>query len=103
MTDKAEFRYVVRCDLASCDREAEFKVAAIWSDGTLTELKPYGFACERHVRELFKLAEERHRLCRLGPGESLGPLRVYRLESGRRDSELQVAEEVEAALKDAQG
>ncbi len=93
-----DFCYVPTCDLWNCQRPAAYKIAAIWTDGVLTELKPYGLACPDHVGELFREVRLRHERCKLAPGESLGPLRIYLLCPGRRDSQLEIATDVERQL-----
>jgi len=94
-TEKA-WRYVVRCDL--CDREAMYKVAAVWSDGLMSELKTYALACAEHVAELYERAQRRRGTYRPSAPEQIGVLGVYVLERGKRDRELRRARELEEQL-----
>lgn len=90
--------YVVRCGAQGCGGEAVYKLASQWSDGTLEELKPYGFFCQVHLREMFEKARHRHSQCRLAEGETLGPVRIYKLQRGARDQALERLPDVEESL-----
>ena len=90
--------YVVRCGAQGCSQEAVYKIASEWSDGTLAELKPYGFSCQEHLREQFERARQRRDQCRLAEGETLGPVGVYKLQRGTRDRALERLADMEAAI-----
>lgn len=82
------FHYRPECHVAGCPAPASFKVAAVWSDGTSRELKNYGLACADHVQALETRALASREGLRLAEGESVGPVRSYLLEPGRRDTDL---------------
>src|SRR5271166_2137159 len=88
MVEEQVFRYRSRCSHPSCNQPALFKVGAVWSDGTSRELKNYGLTCETH--RLAQLQRARHNRdgLRLAEGETVGSVALFRLESGRRDTEL---------------
>lgn len=89
-------RYEVRCAAEGCQELAQYKIAAEWSDGTTSELKTYGLACEQHLAGLFRRGHEKRSHCRIVEGESLSPPRIFRLNTGCRDRQLQRAPELEA-------
>ena len=80
---------VVRCSLEHCKEPAAYKVAAQWSDGRFSELKSYGFACSDHLGLAFGQAEERRSDHKVGHGETLEELAIYKFEQGKRDRVLQ--------------
>ena len=80
------FTYVPRCCLPGCERPAQFKLAAIWSDGAFDELKTYGFSCEVHIQTLKDAAEERRKWVRLLDGESLDTIQPYPLQPQPNDA-----------------
>lgn len=80
---------VVRCSLPHCNQPAAYKIAAHWSDGTVSELKSYGFACSDHLGSVFREAEDRHHAHVPGPGETVEEIAIYRFEQGKRDRQLQ--------------
>jgi len=82
------YRYRTTCDAEDCERDARFKVAAPWSDGTWTELKNFGVYCEEHAEEELQAARERIRGIHLATGETVGEVQLYKLASGCRDREL---------------
>lgn len=88
--------YRVVCTWAGCTQAAEYKIAAQWSDGSFMELKPYCFACARHVGELYQRAKQKQAECRLSPGESLGPVSIYRFYPNLGDRQLEPLEEPES-------
>jgi hypothetical protein len=71
--------YVVHC---SCGKQATFKIAAVWSDGTLCELKTYALCCAQCVRQHYQQAKTRRTCCRLTPGETLEAPWIYELATG---------------------
>lgn len=82
------FRYQPICSSRDCGQPASYKVAAAWSNKTSHELKNYGLACEAHRDSLLAEAKIRQKGLALAEGESLGPVGLYSLQSGRRDAEL---------------
>jgi hypothetical protein len=86
------FHYIPKCSEPKCDRPAEFKVGAVWSDGTSRELKNYGLACEDHRHSQLERARKHRDGLRLADGESVGPVALFVLEAGRRDTELALAD-----------
>jgi hypothetical protein len=88
MIREGPFHYRPICASPGCSEPAAFKIAARWSDGTSQELKSYGLVCERHRRDGIDRARHRSASLRLAEGEVVGPVAVFRLESGRRDSDL---------------
>lgn len=80
--------YVVRCSASGCSEAAEFKIAARWTDGTLVELKPYGFACRKHKEPMLEQSRQRRAECRLSEGEQLDPVIAYPFAAGKLDSEM---------------
>jgi hypothetical protein len=88
MAEDRVFHYLPRCSAPSCDQPATFKIGALWSDGTSRELKNYGLSCEAHRQAQLERARRNRDGLRLADGETVGPIALFRLESGRRDSEL---------------
>ena len=82
-------RTVVRCSLEGCRAPAAYKIAADWSEGKDPELKSYGFACSEHIGPVFRDAEQRHRVYKPAPGESVEEIGIYKYEQGKRDRQLQ--------------
>ena len=80
---------VVRCSLAACREPAAYKIAAQWSQGSLSELKTYGFACSDHLGPVFRDAEDRNQDYEPGPGEVVEEIAIYKYENGKRDRLLQ--------------
>ena len=91
-------RYVVRCTAEDCQDAAGYKIAAEWSDGTLSELKTYGLACDRHLDLLLRRAREKRGRCRLAEGETLSDPRVFRLGTAQHDRELVRLPELETRV-----
>lgn len=91
MVEDRCFHYRPRCSAPDCEEAATYKVGAIWTDGTSRELKNYGLACEVHRDSLFDRAKRHRDGLRLADGETVGPVTLYRLEPGRRDTELSQA------------
>jgi hypothetical protein len=80
---------VVHCTLAGCAEPAAYKIAAMWSDGSFSELKSYGFACSDHLGAVFREAEQRREAYAPRPGETLEEIAIYKYEHGKRDRQLQ--------------
>ena len=85
----------VRCETPGCGAPADYKVAAIWQGNGFTELKTYGFACAQHLGATFRSADERRARYQAAPGETLGPIAIYRCEPGKPGWKLQRLEELE--------
>ena len=90
--------YQVFCYADECKNLAEYKIAARWSDGLVSELKTYGLCCTDHLADWFARARARQQACRLTPGETLEEPGVYRVERGLRDQALQRLTELEHSL-----
>ncbi|MCI0640559.1 MAG: hypothetical protein L0Y72_06450 [Gemmataceae bacterium] len=90
--------YPLYCYTKNCKHEAEYKIAARWSDGLQSELKTYGLVCADCLADWFWTARDKHKRCRLAPGETLEPPGVYHLERGLRDQKLQRLTDVEERL-----
>lgn len=82
------FRYQPSCSAFSCDRPALYKIGATWSDGSSRELKNYGLACELHRDSRLAAARQHHDILKLSDDETVGPVKVYVLQPGCRDTEL---------------
>jgi hypothetical protein len=80
--------YVVRCYAKCCAREAQFKIAARWSDGVTSELKTYFLSCPDCLPTLYPEACVKKAACRLAQGETLGEPQVFEMIRGKRDREL---------------
>jgi hypothetical protein len=80
--------YPVLCHARGCRREAQYKIAARWSDGQTHELKTYSLCCSDCLATELSSAEARYAVCRLAPGETLTRPEVYDFVRGIRDSEL---------------
>ena len=83
------YHSVVHCSHPGCPEPAGYKIAARWSDGTISELKTYGFACSNHLGAVFRDAEARHNASPPSPGETVEELAIFRYEQGKRDRQLQ--------------
>ena len=79
----------IQCSCHACQQPASYKIAAHWSDGSFSELKSYGFACSEHVGTVFREAEQRRRVYRPAPGETIEEIAIYKFDPGRRDRQLQ--------------
>ena len=88
MAEVREFCNRPKCSHPSCDQPALFKVGAVWSDGTSRELKNYGLTCETHRQSQLERARHNRDGLRLAEGESVGPVALFVLEPGCRDTEL---------------
>ena len=91
MVEDRPFSYRPKCSHPSCNQPALFKVGAVWSDGTSRELKNYGLTCEAHRMSILERARHSRDGLRLAEGETVGPVALFKLEPGRRDTELVLA------------
>jgi hypothetical protein len=88
MAQDRPFRYDPTCSALDCKQPAVFKIAAVWSDGTSRELKNYGLACSAHRGTQLEAARRHRAGLKLADGETVGPVCLFLLEQGRRDTEL---------------
>lgn len=86
------FQYRPTCSDPGCIEPAVYKVGAVWSDGTSRELKNYGLACEAHRHSQLERARTHRDGLHLADGESVGPVTLFVLDSGRRDRDLNQVE-----------
>jgi hypothetical protein len=94
--------YQVFCYTKGCKNPAQYKIAARWSDGVVSELKTYGLCCEECLAKWLLRGRESHKACRLIPGETLEPPGIYLLQRGQRDQVLQRLPELEERLLPAE-
>jgi hypothetical protein len=87
--------YQLYCYTKDCKNPAQYKIAAKWSDGVVSELKTYGLCCDDCLSKWFLRGRERYQACKLIPGETLDPPGIYRLERGHRDQVLPRLSELE--------
>ena len=80
---------LVRCSHDGCKEPATYKLAAPWSDGSFSELKTFGHACNDHLGDVFQDAEGRREAYPPTPGETVEEIGIYKYEQGRRDRQLQ--------------
>jgi hypothetical protein len=90
--------YFVRCYLPNCPREAEYKIASLWSDGMTSELKTYSLCCEECLPKAFQLSHQKQQACRTAVVETLLPPGIYRIRRGLRDHQLERLGELEGKL-----
>jgi len=88
MAEDRVFSYGPKCSHPNCGQPALFKVGAVWSDGTSRELKNYGLTCETHRQPQLERARRNRDGLRLADGETVGPVALFVLQAGRRDTEL---------------
>lgn len=81
--DDWNFRYQPGCAAPDCDRPPVVKIAAVWSNGPLQELKNYGLACQEHCDRLLALAAERRRGLAISDDEQVGPVQAIALPASR--------------------
>ncbi len=81
--------YQVYCSSPDCKNAAEFKIAARWSDGVVSELKTYALCCGEHLGPCFRAARARQKTARLAPGETLEPPGIFHMQRGQRDQALE--------------
>jgi hypothetical protein len=90
----------VYCTDEQCkDQVATYKIAAEWSGGGPRELKTFGFANDECLDRVVRSAVERAGRIRLAEGESLGPMRIYKLEPKLHDYELERMTDLEAKYR----
>lgn len=79
------------CSMPDCPDPAAYKIAAPWRGGGFSELKEYALSCPDHVAPTLAEARRRSRAYQyqLVEGEEVGEIGVYRLDDGRRDSQLE--------------
>jgi len=80
---------IVRCSLPECHGPATYKIAALWSGGSFSELKTYGFACSDHLGPVFRDSEQRQHAYQPAPGETVEEIAIFKYEQGKRDRQLQ--------------
>jgi hypothetical protein len=90
--------YQVFCYSKDCKNLAQYKIAARWSDGVVSELKTYGLCCEECLPQWFQRGLDHHRACQLTPGETLEAPGIFRLQHGQRDQALERVTELEGRL-----
>lgn len=86
----------VHCGAPACENAAEYKIAAPWSTGKLSELKSYGLACEGHISSAFRDARRRAKIHAFSPEEKVGEIGIYAYERGKHDRELVRRKELES-------
>jgi len=86
------------CYTPGCGSLAEYKIAARWSDGVISELKTYSLSCESCLASQFPIAVVKRAECPQTEGEILDDPRIYRLVRGGRDRTLEPCPELEAGL-----
>jgi len=90
--------YQLYCYTKDCKHPAQYKIAARWSDGVVSELKTYGLCCEECLAKWFQRGRQRFEACKLIPGETLEPPGIFLLQRGQRDQTLQRQTELEERL-----
>jgi hypothetical protein len=90
--------YQVFCYTKGCKNPAEYKIAARWSDGVVSELKTYALCCEDCLPNWLQGGRDRQKACRLTPGETLEVPGIYRLQHGKRDQALQRLSDLEEKI-----
>ena len=80
-------RTIVTCSMSDCQKPAQYKLGAPWSNGRVSELKNYGLACEEHLGPLFRSAEDRRAQYKAAPGETIDHIHIYRYETGQLDKQ----------------
>jgi hypothetical protein len=95
--------YPIYCYGKGCERLAEYKIAARWSDGVTQELKTYALTCAECLPASFRRSRQKQAACHLAPGEVLDSPGIYRLERGRRDQHLERLADLEERLRQEPG
>ena len=90
--------YQVFCYTKGCKNPAQYKIAARWSDGVVSELKHYGLCCEDCLAKWFLRGRESQKTCQLIPGETLDAPGIFLLQRGQRDQVLQRLPELEERM-----
>lgn len=86
------------CCTPGCGESAEYKIAARWSDGVISELKTYALSCGACLAAHYPVAVAKKRECPQTEGEVLDDPRIYRLVRGERDRSLEACPQLEAGL-----
>jgi len=92
--------YQVFCYTKGCKNSAQYKIAARWSDGVVSELKTYGLCCQECLPKWLQRGRDRQDACRLTPGETLDVPGIYLWQHGKRDQVLQRLTELEERVLD---
>jgi hypothetical protein len=90
--------YPIYCSTRACKNQAEYKIAARWSDGIVSELKTYALCCGDCLPVAFRASRAKQQATRRAAGEILEPCAIFRLERGARDQQLQRLEDLERQL-----
>ncbi|MBY0588531.1 hypothetical protein K2X85_15250 [bacterium] len=101
MGKKSTWDMTVYCSHPDYRRSpARYKIAAAWTGGDYSELKTYGFADDDCVLDVFRAAAARLTRFRSCEGETVGELRIYRLDTERSDLKLEPAIDVERRVQE---
>jgi hypothetical protein len=95
--------YPIYCYRNGCEKLAEYKIAARWSDGVTEELKTYALSCSACLADWYRRSREKQAACRRAKGEVLEAPGIYHLEHGQRDQKLRRLTEAEEKLKTESG
>jgi hypothetical protein len=95
--------YPIYCHSPGCKELAQYKVAALWSDGLTQELKTYALCCAGCARTWFERSRQKQAACRLAKNERLDPPGIYTLERGRRDVQIHRLHELERQILEEKG
>jgi hypothetical protein len=90
--------YPIYCYSKDCKNLAEYKIAARWSDGIVSELKTYGLCCHDCAPAWLRRSRAKQQATRRAPGETLEPCGIFRLAHGSRDQQLTRLEELEQTI-----
>ena len=90
--------YQIYCYTSGCKHPAQYKIAARWSDGVVSELKTYGLCCEECLARWLQRGRASYQACRLIPGETLEMPGIYVLQRGQRDQGLQRRTDLEERI-----
>jgi len=90
--------YPIYCLTKDCKNLAEYKIAARWSDGIVSELKTYGLCCGDCVADWLRRSRAKQQATRRVPGETLDPCGIYHLQRGARDQQLPRLEQLEQEI-----
>lgn len=81
--------YPIYCYAPLCKNLATHKIASLWSDGLVRELKTYSLCCETCLTDQYRLSCIKQKACRLTQSESLETPGIYWMQRGQRDQKLQ--------------
>lgn len=87
--------FTVRCSDPQCRGQAQYKIAAEWSGGDITELKTFGFACDACLERACRAAQARADRIVCAEGEKISRMRLFRLNTKAHDYELERLPELE--------